>query len=376
MKKYLLIIPIFVIVILGAWALWPRASEAPVEDPQTGLPFGEGGGGSSTFSQTITNTEGEIKLIGGSGANEATKLWKLTNSPIAGFVVLQRSASTTVRYADRATGHVFDISLPKVVKNRVNNNTLPKIYKAVFRSDGNAVIYQSLGEDLETIESLSINLASTTTPARALSNNIESLTAGTGDLIYYIIKDSSKIVSSNFAGGNTRELFSSAFNNWRISPPLIYTKPNANIGGYLYSLSPLRKVAGPLNGLTAVSGSNKILYSYFEGGVLKLNASGVDVLPAALAEKCIWSRKNLQTFYCGTSTGGVSAVDLNKWYLGETSFSDYIWSFNTNTEAAKLIFEPTDFGVSLDVISPALSSDEKYLVFMNKSDLTLWAVGL
>src|SRR3989344_6416547 len=170
MKKYLLILPILIIIIFGFLAFWQKSDPPTNVGTNTGLPFGEGG--NNTFTQNFKNTEGEIRLVNPS--SNPSRLFKLPSPPVAGFIPLQNGTSTIVRYADRATGHIFDVSLSNLVKTRIHNNTIPKVYRAVFRSDGNAVIYQTLSPDLETIENLSINLSSTSSPATVLRGKIGS----------------------------------------------------------------------------------------------------------------------------------------------------------------------------------------------------------
>ncbi|MBX4189564.1 hypothetical protein KW785_03160, partial [Candidatus Parcubacteria bacterium] len=101
------------------------------------------------------------------------------------------------------------------------------------------------------------------------------------------------------------------------------------------------------------------------------------IFPTTLAEKCVWSVKQKSVIFCSTPTNGLSAEEPDNWYQGLTHFSDNIWKFDTDNTTATLLVEPKkSFGVDLDVIRPQLSPNEDYLLFINKTDLSLWALKL
>jgi hypothetical protein len=398
-KKILIVIASIILLVFLAWLFfWPASEEAPApQNALNELPFGSGEGANTPTTYNQQPTIGEVKPI-----QEETdaKLFKLSSAPVAGFVVLNSGASTTARYVDRATGHISETNLSTLNNRRITNQTLPKIYEAHFRGDGNAVLLRSLENNTDEIN----NLALTLTPPRATSSDalytisatnlrgdIDSVAVGSGNILYYVLRDTSAIVSSTFTGSDTRNIFNSAFNNWRLSRLgsnlLVYAKASAAAPGYAYSLSTsggLARLLGPLNGLVVVGNpaGNRLLYSYSED-VTKLfvrnlqNNASSEILPATLAEKCVWSARESAVFFCGTPQAGVGNGEPDNWYLGRTHFSDYIWTFDSNAETARLIVEPeSEFGVALDVSEPKLSPDESYLVFINKTDLTLWAVKL
>jgi len=404
MKKLFLIVIVILVIALG-WFLLRGGEPAPSLEPNiNGLPFGTG------EDINIPGQTNQEILPDTSNFNESAagaKLLRLSSTPVAGVATFNQSTTTTVvRYAERATGHIFDavIRNGRVDKRRVTNNTLPKIYEAYFRSDGNAVLFRSLNTESEEIQNLSLALTpprstSTSTDslysisATSLRGEMDSILPGTGDILFYSLRDSNAIVSSTFSGANLRTILNSAFNNWRLSRAgnnlLVYTKASAEAPGYAYILNTsngaLNKILGPLNGLTAVASANgtRVLYSYSSGSDTKLSVknlqdnSSFEVLPATLAEKCVWSAREQGTFYCGTPLNGLKGKEPDNWYLGRSHFSDYLWRFDSNNDVAKLIAEPkTDFGVDLDVYEPKLTPNEDYLVFINKSDLTLWALRL
>ena len=404
MKKLLIIFIFLILVALGAWIFLRDTSTPIVETIKNGLPFGSG---EDINIPAVTNNPQPTTNNSGMGTNISsdTKILQLSNTPVAGFVSFPRGTTTIVRFVDRATGHIFDITLPKagvetsLEKVRVTNTTLPKIYEAHFRSDGSTVLIRSLLATSDVVENTTLALtppkaASSTDlysiAATKLRGDMDSVVVGVANSLSYVTKNNSSIVSSTFTGTETKTLFSSSFNNWRLfklgTGTGLYTKASGNVPGYVYSLSggTLTKLVGPLNGLTAIGNSNgtKILYSYLDGTTklfikdLKKNTSA-EILPASLAEKCVWSIKNEGVFFCGTPLVASTSKEPDGWYLGRTHFSDYFWKFDTSSEISQLIAEPkAEFDLDLDAFELKLTPAEDYLIFMNKRDLSLWAVKL
>lgn len=400
MKKPLTIILIIGCVLLLAFIGWfwlLPGSSAPVADKIKGsLPFGTGEGVNipvDSNQQTVNSgEEREGQTI--------PNLFQISKDPVAGFVAFNKTGTTTtIRYADRATGHIYDVDPVTFEKTKVTNKTLPKIYEAYFKSDGSSVLYRSLGEGSEIIDNLSLALTapkSTSTAlytmsATALRGDVDEVMVGSGNTLYYSIKDSKQIVSSNFDGSSLKTILNSPFTNWRITPYgkslLIYTKASYSTPGYAYTIkssSSLSKVLGPLNGLVATANTSgtRVAYSYVEGGSTKtvaLNTADDTTYPlvSTIAEKCIWSDKNKGTVLCGVPSKTIGAEEPDNWYAGITHFSDRIWSTNVDSEISEILAQPEkDFNTPIDVYRPALSPNEDYLLFINKINLSLWALKL
>ena len=68
---------------------------------------------------------------------------------------------------------------------------------------------------------------------------------------------------------------------------------------------------------------------------------------------------------------------LALWYKGLSFWSDDIWKYDTKSNTSSLIENlGSDSGQSIDVIKPILSDSERYLIFINKTDNTLWSLDL
>jgi len=403
-RKLIIVVAIVLLVILAGWTFTREGVSPTGETPRTGEPFGSGDdinipaiSSEDTIGQT-TQFDEEISQM---------RLFRISNTPVAGFVTLAQGSDVLVRYVERATGHIFDAVIhpagtPEVLeKIRITNQTLPKIHEAYFRSDGLGVVLRSFENDLETIENLSLELrapraasssALYSVSATSLRGNIDQISGLNNSLIYTIKGNPSSIISSSFSGSNLRTLFSSSFSDWRLGRlggnSLIYAKASSVAPGYAYSLSSsggLNKILGPLNGLVALGSPSgrEVLYSYSSSNTMKLSVknlqqeSDLEILPSTLAEKCVWSTKTQGLLFCGVPVSGVPRGEPDGWYRGATHFTDNIWRFDTRSEIAQLVIEPMEsFELSLDVSEPQLSQDEKLLIFINRNDLTLWAMWL
>ncbi len=415
MKKIFIIfiaaLSIALLAFLG-WYLFLRNPNIPAgEIIRNILPFGSGDSslGPATDDRRST-TEGGPAVSDEFGQPTAN-LFRISQEPVAGAVILNRGTSTVVaRYVERATGHIYDTDLTTLTKTRVTNQTLTKVYEAYFRPDGNAVLLRFLKEDSDVVENISLaltppraTLVSTSSPqatdalysvsAIALRGNIGSVAVGAGGTLFYTLEDASSVVSSNFNGTGTKTIFSSAFKNWRLAAAgnnlITYTKASAGATGYAYNVNiksgALTKVAGPFSGLVATPSAigNKILYSYIDSNRTRLFAKNIqnnavsEMSPVTLAEKCVWSIKSAGIVFCGAPADGLAVGEPDSWYRGLTHFSDRIWLFDTNIETAEVLVEPRpSLGIDIDLMEPKLSPNEDYLVFINKTDLSLWALRL
>lgn len=389
------------LLILLGWLFLGRTSEPGGDKlPLSGSPFGLGEG--TNIPALQPEFEGEVEpLPESSSEGEAVALLKLSGTPVAGFIPLTRGSSTLVRYVDRGTGHIFDALISpengEVVKSRVTNNTLPQIYEAYFRPDGNAVLLRTLDE-ADVVKNMSLALTAprgTSTDGlygvsmTLLRGNLDSITVN-GNSLLYVDKGTGAIATSGFNGEGARTLWNSNFKPWRTgrfgSSTLLFTKPSLEVPGYAYSLSSqgnTTKLAGPLQGLAALASpnSNSLLYSYTDNGIVRLfvRRAGIstEIVPGSFTEKCVWSTKQNTIFFCGAPTSGFTNKEPDNWYKGISHFSDYVWRFDATTQTGTLVLEPeTQFGVTLDVTQPTLSPDEKYFVFINKTDQSLWAIRL
>ncbi len=400
MKKIVLTILIFILILGGSgiWYFFFNGKDTLVgEALRDVLPFGNGG----SDVTTTADEDKPVEISPVSNNQNIPKLFRLSETPVAGAVSLIKNGSEIVRFVDRATGHIYDINPVTLEKTKIANNTQPKIYEAYFRKDGNGVIMRSLKNDSDEVSNLSIELIppkSTSTTAlyteitSILRGNITSIAISDTGKLVYADKDAQGVIMSDFTGNNPRTLYSSAFNDWLVSwsgeVVTLTTKASSAADGFSYSLSlkgNLSKLLGPINGLTVNRSPDgkKAIYSSSADGKIRsfvqntITGQNFEVLPSLLPEKCVWSKKNPNIVYCGTSENFEVGGEPDLWYQGITHLNDNLWKFDMENGSADLVVEPRKtYEVQMDIINPFITPDEDYLVFMNKNDLSLWALKL
>lgn len=401
MKKIIFISLGIIVVGLAVWFFFFfKISPTPTTQTNSnGSPFGVAPG-DVTSSGNSTGTG--ANTFGTSTTGQLPTLFKVSSDPVAGAMVILQNKQEFIRYVDRATGHIFDVDPFTLSKVQITNNTLPKIYQTVWKSGGSQVIFRSLPNDGDTITNTSLTLTapkSTSTgttydvSTTQLQGNVSALETN-GKQIAYVLTDTGSVGISGFAGEKPQTVFSSAFNEWQLAWSAanleLTTNASASTDGFSYTLNTtsgsLMKVLGPLRALTTLMSplGGQILYSNLDEngttvfGVLNTK-TGISsaILPATFPEKCVWSLKNKNIVFCAAPSTTIDANEPDSWYQGSVHFSDQIWQFDTAGGNTNLLAEPKrNFGIDIDLINPTLSPNEDYLIFMNKTDLSLWALKL
>ena len=402
MKKIIFIsIAIFIILATGVWFFFFHTiSPSANGTSATGTPFGVTPAdiSSSGTVPVATNAGGSSTTVG-----SVPTLFKVSGDPVAGAVVYTQNKTEMIRYVDRATGHIYDVNPLTLEKIEVVNTTMPKIYSSSWKSDGSEVIYRSPSSDGTSITNTSLTLtapkststgAEDTVTSTTLQGDISAL-ATSATKIAYVLKDTGIVGISGFAGEKPQTVFSSAFGEWQIawsgaSNIELTTNASASSLGYSYTLntsgSGFSKVLGPLTALTTLPNpqGGLVAYSYMDNGghtffAIQNTKTGTSsaLAPATFPEKCVWSSIQKDILYCGAPTSAIDSNEPDGWYQGSTHFSDQIWEYNIDTGNTTLLADPKQsFKVDIDVINPELSPNEDYLIFMNKTDLSLWALKL
>lgn len=418
MSKLKALIIVVLVLALGTAVLYFVAGgKSPSGNPVSDyLPFGKAPDnstnnnpqGSSSNNFGSTTSEGSGETTGSTFGNQPnqTSFFKISDAPVAGYVVLNFNGTPWVRYVDRATGHVSDVNLTTLERVKIYNTTNPKVYEAIFKTDGSGYISRQLVDGSDTILNFSSSLIppkpnSTSTDGlysaqtSALPTNLGEIAVLPNNSLLYSLADTGDLISNAFAGSKPKLILSSGFGEWSLAPlgttsALLSTKPTALALGYAYSLNlsngNLTKLLSPLTALSVIPNPDgkRLLYSYVDGGgshvlTAKNLTSGtsLDISPVTLAEKCVWSKKVSAWILCGVPMGGVGDSAPDNWYLGINHYSDKIWRFNMDTDTAEVLADPSkDFGVNIDVINPELSPNEDYLILQNKNDYSLWVLKI
>ncbi len=328
-------------------------------------------------------------------------LRQLSTTPVAGAVIGGKE-SAVVRYIDTATGNVMEIPPAGGETKRLTNTTIPKVYEALWNKTGNGVILRYLKDDTDIIQTYSARLKSGTSGAEGelqgtfLPNDIIDLTLSPNtDEVFYIREEKSGTVGirSLFSGSGRSEIWRSPTREWLTSWPttnslFLTTKASVLARGMAVRVDRssgaeevlLREVFG----LTTLPGpkARKVLYSESTGSGINLYIHDISkksselLSLATFPEKCVWSLDEKDAL-CGVPTFIREGSYPDSWYQGVVSFSDSVWSISAENGASTLVSDLSETADRpLDLIRPILSVDEKFLIFINKTDGTLWSLQL
>lgn len=443
-RKVILVLTLAIILaIAGMLYLYFTRNTTSQKDSQSNffrsvLPF-------STENKTSTSDTDTPLIIGGTagtnGGNITKTLPRLrhyTTEPTAGSIVTEKNKDviqdrvkttikeTSLRYVDRATGHIYDIATNSETPKKISNTTVPKIYEATFTPAGDSLVarfldsndniltyFITLKDKKPIVASTSVRLASTTGETVASKNAAEALQFKDVSGVY-LAKNIREIALST-SGKKTLQLtygsdggilsildtinlkpktvLASPLREWLISLPtdskaIITTKPSGTTHGYSYILNisngTISKLVGNILGMTVLP--NQSLSSYIVGyasetlklSVLDPKTSTLnDLSMNTLPEKCVWSNTSPEIIYCAVPKTIIPALYPDDWYKGRLFFNDSLWKINTKTNETTLLSNlSVESSQLIDATNLQISPTDKYLTFINKRDLTLWGIDL
>jgi hypothetical protein len=417
-KILIIILIVFIIIIIGLLILAFSISrnsngEVTVQDSFKELvSFGDNASKDFTnrFNDTLNRSTDFIGQDDAPNTQDDTDvsallLRKITTFPVAGAIAKKdKNEKTIVKFIARENGHIFEVPSDSNSSERVSNTTILRIWDALWLSSGEEFIARFIDEDETAIESFYAKIIpkeerdnDNALSGSFLQKNIKEITyAKDRNKIFYIVPNGSGSIGiiSNPDGSNKVQIFDSPISEWKAQwaekdTIAFTTKTSSDIQGYLYFLDikteKLTSILAGVDGLTTLinNNANKVLFTRNDTDKLLLSVFDIkkneviDLPLWALTEKCVWSEENSSIIYCGVSSFIPRGDDLDAWYKGLISFSDSVWMIDIETQTAKILVNPVDIvGEEIDLIKPILSSDENYLLFVNKKDSTLWQLKL
>jgi len=363
----------------------PEPQVAPVEEPAV-----------ATTTVIIDNVE----------VFSPPKLRQISKTPVAGVFASSTASSSIVRYMDRGTGHLFEATNLSNEITTLSNTTLPKIYEAYGNRNGSNFIIRYLKDDTDIISNFYTELRSTGTSTsqtpfelkgKFLSGEIDQIAiAPTGDRVFTWNIESGNGVGyiSNFDEKTKTKVYSSPLTQVNIDWPAtttvtLTTKASSVASGFIYSIDTktgdLRTVVGNIRGLAGKMSrdATKILLSSRTSGSIGTTVrnlkdnTNIDILFKTLAEKCVWSSLRVNELYCAVPTLIPDANYPDDWYMGKISFIDQIWHVDTKTGEVHQLANLLEISeVLIDATNLTLDPKENTIYFVNKNDLTLWALDL
>jgi len=407
-RNGIIIILVIVFIIIGALLLWYfNAGNKPIVtnpvDQQQTLPFGNTSGNKITTT-TEKNQTGFISTT----TKPLGKLTQIYKTPTSGSVFFTRKNTQVIRFTDRANGNSYEF-IPETNPSdatRITNTTIPKIQESIWSNNGDNLVLRYLNDNTDEIVSFvgKINVSTTTIGISGqiigsfLQTNIKQLVINpSGNKIFSFLNNpngnGSIGIFSSIDGSNKVQSFDSPITDFNISWPkdniiTFTTKPTYEKVGYLFFYniqnSSFTKIIGDMPGMTDITNgdASMVAYSFNQNNLPNLNIYDVKnniIKPIQfynLADKCIWGKNNKVMLYCSAPKNIQPANYPDVWYQGLVSFSDNLWQINTETGETKLLYETNNTNENIDGFNMVISSDDKYIVFQNKDDLSLWLLNL
>lgn len=412
------------LIIFGIWFFFfkDRATEDPLPFETYdgfGSFFNINGGNNETFVSTSYTDPLELNEV--DPENRPPIIRQLSSEPVSGYTISTRefefidiSATTTeervvteerfvFRFMERATGHIYEAREDKMIMLRLSNETIPKVTKTNFLEGGRSMLYEQLGPGGENINSYFAKFERTSTstddfalnsePYSIISSNFTS--SPKQNLFAYTIKDNdgSSVFIDNVEQNLQREIYSSPIKEWLLdweTPDKISlkTKPSSGEPGYMFLLDTnsglTQKILNRIVGMVAKlsPSGERVLYSANDGNKISMFSKNIEtgeistVYIATLPEKCVFKNEDESIVYCGAQTRIPSGTYPDDWYKGKVSFIDHLWEINTSNNLIRNINTFNDYEVPFDMIDLKLTPDNRFLVFINRNDLTLWSIDL
>lgn len=360
-------------------------------------------GSRSSTAENISGGVGtESLLVAQAGAEKPPRLWKVSTSPVAGagFIV----GSTTLRYVERSTGHIYDANPLTGGVTRVTKELVPKVYDATIVGTS-TLIMRMLDE--EGIPATIIGRLGTSTDdgftALATSNlggTIRALAASptTPEIVMLAAGGggATHLIRAREDGSSPRQLLSMGVGGfsieWLADQRLFLTeKPASGILGNAYEVvqGALAPVVRGVPGLMILprTSSGALLYSSDDGARVRLfartsaQASPSELSLQTLAEKCVWAHGGSGTStptlaaYCAAPQSALPPNFTDLWLRGAAHTMDTWFRIDVSAAKSEKFFTP-ETSVALDVEHPRIDPSGEYIAFTNARDKSLWVLRI
>lgn len=394
--RYTLIASIIVILsALAGWYFFLKGERESITEGDTGRgaglgqPFGVSVG--STYENIVSSFSTLVGGIVQSGSDTPPQLSHVGKSPTAGYGFVEKNG-TRLRFVERGSGYIFDVSPETGALERVTNTLVPRTYEALVAND--RVVMRGVDEDGDIatiVGEITFSTSTSDAPAalkqRRLVNNIRSLAIRPDGSEFFYIIDSLQGgagIRASWDEKSQKKIFSSAVLGWQIdflSDGRLMVTENASDGAgeYAYRVgeNSLQPLVGDVQGLTFLPHPVSPAYLYGESaGSLSLFArfgtSSTNVLlpVRTIADKCVWSPLGTAVAYCAVPQQLPPSNFLDLWYRGETHTSDAWWRVDVSANSAEPLYSSAN--ARFDVEDPMINESGTYIAFRNAIDKTLW----
>ena len=343
--------------------------------PGTLLPPGE--------DPNIQNIDPLIPTIQTQQPQDIALLTKIFNGPTAGFFV--PVGNDPIIVFKQGDGERYEIEKETYMTKKIESPDIPKTVRAFPLTQNSFVIQQQDSVTPTLLNTIFFNNYAPGSKGVLIGSDVTITPHISGNGFLYTKETNKGVeIKSILLARTTPFSFNNPFlswsSRWNNSAPTLLTRPHNGIDGFFYSLGrdgTLSKHLGPLKGLSAQfeEKTNTVLFSTNNHLSLQtfIQKGRVDLIPLeqkTLAEKCTLTP---ETVLCGVprETSGTSLPE--SWYQGQVSFDDEIVEFYPESGRVKRVFE-NKTEEKLDIVEGVVVGS--LFVFLNKKDLSLWALQL
>ncbi len=299
----------------------------------------------------------------------------------------------SLRYVEKSTGHIYQMTINTKSAGKISNSTVPSVNEVIFDGKADSLIYRYVSFDNTSITSFITSIKNKT--GFFLSSDITNISLSPDKNAYFtIIKNTNGVNGfiNYFDNTKSSKVFTSPFSEWSsqwstLNTIFLTTKPSYLVEGSIFSLNTktntLSKIFGEVYGLTTLANNDgtKILFgaSLEKGPKLNTfdikNHTSTDLDTYGLPEKCVWSINNIYV-YCAVPNTVIGTQYPDSWYQGLISFDDRFIKINTVTKEVTTLTNSSSSNVNIDGTNLFLDKNESNLFFINKKDGTLWSLDL
>ena len=374
---------VLVLLLIGVWGFL-LIFGTPVNSNAIFADFGMGSTDEIERAPLPVGTTSEQEIT----VDLSTSHAQLTTRPVAGYVFLPATASSTprIRYVEQGIGHVYELDLVSGLETRVLGKSFTGITNAVLAPDGEVIVLIAESGTDRTVYLEVMNSEEThTLPADAA--NIAFLSSS--DVRYTRTEENQLSgYAYDVLDMESVKLFSVPFTQasvvWKLSGTWVYTKPAPFLRGALYRIlnGTVARIDEARYGLSALINDTGTVVALTYGNT-KANQLTTHVLVGGetypvtfpmIPEKCAIDESSIDPIAgCGGPALLPARTYMNEWYRGSISPSDSLWRVDmlkdTTTRVANFTLET---GRSIDVTDVAVYEDGAYTFFRNKVDGALW----
>jgi len=324
----------------------------------------------------------------------APRLWHVTTAQVAGAAFT--ASSTELYFAERSSGNILIADPARSLVTRLTNTLFPKIYEALFASDGSVLLRSATEDGIVTTYAAAIATSSVEGPGDLkgvyLPQNIEAISVRSPRQIFFLVsapRGGVAGVTTDWKGVSQKPVFASTLSQWRIwwlSDGQMYVaqKPSDDVMGYAFSIK-----SGALQYLTNApglsilprTGSTALIYSSSAGGVNLFGRTSAGSSPVrftirTLAEKCVWAPGKDLIAYCAVpQVTPTRAGYMEGWYRGAIHTLDAWWKVDVSAGTVQSLYTPNP-DAALDAEHLSIDATGEYIAFTNAADKTLWMLRI